>query len=59
MRAFSSVAWWDGRAPWFVEEHELLRGIGAVIGSPEAPFGPRLARRLQDHDRHTQRIGTC
>ena len=49
--AFSSIAWWDGRAPWFVEEHELLRGIGAVIGSPEAPFGPRLARRLLNHDR--------
>jgi starch synthase (maltosyl-transferring) len=49
--AFSSVAWWDGRAPWYVEEYELLRGIGAVIGFPESPFGPRLARRLQAHDR--------
>jgi starch synthase (maltosyl-transferring) len=46
--AFSSVAWWDGLASWFVEEHELLRGIGAVIGCPEAPFGPRLARRIED-----------
>jgi starch synthase (maltosyl-transferring) len=46
--AFSSVAWWDGRAAWFVEEHELLRSIGAVIGCPEPPFGPRLARRLED-----------
>jgi starch synthase (maltosyl-transferring) len=46
--AFSSVAWWDGRAAWLVEEHELLRGIGAVVGCPEAPFGPRLARRLTD-----------
>ena len=45
--AFSSAAWWDGRAGWFVEEHELLRGIGSVVGSPEAPFGPRLARRLE------------
>jgi starch synthase (maltosyl-transferring) len=45
--AFSSMAWWDGRASWFVEEHELLRGIGAVIGCPEALYGPRLARRLQ------------
>ena len=44
--AFSSAPWWDGRANWFVEEHELLRGLGAVIASPEAPFGPRLARRL-------------
>ena len=44
--AFSSAPWWDGRANWFIEEHELLRGLGAVIASPEAPFGPRLARRL-------------
>jgi starch synthase (maltosyl-transferring) len=42
--AFSSVAWWDGHAPWFVEEHNLLRGLGAVIGCPEIPFGPRLAQ---------------
>jgi starch synthase (maltosyl-transferring) len=45
--AFSSVAWWDGRADWLVAEHELLRGFGAVIGSPEAPFAPRLMGRLQ------------
>jgi starch synthase (maltosyl-transferring) len=44
--AFSSAPWWDGRASWFVDEHELLRGVGAVIASPEAPFGPRLVRRL-------------
>jgi starch synthase (maltosyl-transferring) len=46
--AFSSVAWWDGRAGWFVEEHELLRGFGSVIGCPEALYGTRLARRLQN-----------
>ncbi len=46
--AFSSVAWWDGRASWIVEEHELLRGIGSVIGCAEAPYGPRLAQRLQN-----------
>jgi starch synthase (maltosyl-transferring) len=46
--AFSSVAWWDGRASWFVNEHDLLRGIGAIIGCAEAPYGPRLARRLQN-----------
>ena len=49
--AFSSIAWWDGRAPWFVEELELLRGIGSVIGSAEAPFGPRLARKLEARGR--------
>src|SRR4029077_2608611 len=46
--AFSSVAWWDGRASWIVDEHGLLRGIGSVIGCAEAPFGPRLAQRLQN-----------
>lgn len=45
--AFSSVAWWDGRAGWFVEEHELLRRIGSVIGCPEALFGPRLAYAVE------------
>jgi starch synthase (maltosyl-transferring) len=46
--AFSSLPWWDGRASWFVEEHELLRTIGSVIACPEAPFGTRLARRFGD-----------
>jgi starch synthase (maltosyl-transferring) len=47
--AFSSLAWWDGRASWLFEEYELLRQIGAVIGAPEAPFGPRLARNPISH----------
>ncbi len=47
--AFSSLPWWDGRESWFVEEHELLRGFGAVIACPEAPFGPRLARKSAGH----------
>jgi starch synthase (maltosyl-transferring) len=46
--AFSSLPWWDGRAAWLIEEHELLRRIGSVISVPEAPFGPRLARRFDD-----------
>jgi starch synthase (maltosyl-transferring) len=45
--AFSSVAWWDGRADWLATEHELLRDFGVVIGCPEAPYAPRLASRLQ------------
>jgi len=44
---FSSLPWWDGRASWFVEEHELLRTIGPVVACPEAPFGARLARRFE------------
>ena len=46
--AFSSLPWWDRRATWFAEEHERLRDFGAVIACPEAPFGPRLARRFQN-----------
>ena len=34
---FASVPWWDGRASWFVEEHEILRRIAPVIGMAAAP----------------------
>jgi starch synthase (maltosyl-transferring) len=50
--AFSSVAWWDGRADWLVAEHELLRSFGAVIGFPEAPYAPRLTGRLKTPIEH-------
>jgi starch synthase (maltosyl-transferring) len=44
---FSSAAWWDRRASWFVEELEILRRVApTVIACPEAPFAPRLASRL-------------
>jgi starch synthase (maltosyl-transferring) len=44
---FASTPWWDGRAPWFVEEHNRLRRIAPrVIGVAEAPFEERLAVRL-------------
>jgi starch synthase (maltosyl-transferring) len=46
--SFSSLPWWDRRAAWFAEEHELLRDIGAIISCPEAPFGQRLARRFEN-----------
>jgi starch synthase (maltosyl-transferring) len=37
---FASTAWWDGRAAWYVEEHESLRRIAPVIGLAEAPLRP-------------------
>src|SRR5262249_19878073 len=37
----SSLAWWDGRADWFVDEVELLRRIAPVIASPEPSFFDR------------------
>jgi starch synthase (maltosyl-transferring) len=47
---FCSVAWWDGRASWFVTENEVLRRIAPVIGAPEVPFDTRLAARLSPTD---------
>jgi starch synthase (maltosyl-transferring) len=44
---FASTCWWDGRAPWFVEEYNRLRRMAPnVIGIAEAPFEDRLAVRL-------------
>jgi len=42
---FASTPWWDGRASWYAEEHEILRRIAPIIGAVEVPFGPRLAQR--------------
>jgi starch synthase (maltosyl-transferring) len=42
----SSLAWWDGRANWFVQEVELLRRIAPVIASPEPSWFDRRAARL-------------
>ena len=48
---FSSTPWWDGRASWYIEEHELLRRVAPIISPVEAPFGPRLAQRAQGEER--------
>jgi len=42
----SSVAWWDGRSPWLMEELAALRPVAPAIGSPEPSFFDRLAARL-------------
>ena len=42
---FASTPWWDGRASWYAEEHELLHRVAPIIAPVEAPFGPRLAQR--------------
>ncbi|HUN41193.1 MAG TPA: maltotransferase domain-containing protein [Acetobacteraceae bacterium] len=42
----SSVAWWDGRSPWLMEEMETLRLVAPAIGSPEPSIFDRLAARL-------------
>jgi starch synthase (maltosyl-transferring) len=45
-RTASSLAWWDLRAPWFLEEAEILRQVAPPIASPEPSFQERLASRL-------------
>jgi starch synthase (maltosyl-transferring) len=48
---FASTPWWDGRASWYLAEHDILRRIAPVLAPLEAPFGPRLAQRaLRDAD---------
>ncbi len=42
---FASTPWWDGRAGWYAEEHDLLCRVGPVIGVAEAPFADRVASR--------------
>jgi starch synthase (maltosyl-transferring) len=42
---FASTPWWDGRASWYADEHEILRRVAPIIGPVEVPFGPRLAQR--------------
>ncbi len=48
--AFASTPWWDGRASWYTEEHELLRRVGPIIAPVEAPFGSRLAQRAGNYE---------
>ena len=43
----SSLAWWDGRGSWFVDEAEALRRIAPAIASPEPSFLDRRAARLE------------
>lgn len=48
---FASTPWWDGRASWYVEEHEILRRIAPIVAPVEAPFGPRLAQKVDGTER--------
>ena len=45
-RTASSVAWWDVRASWLIEEAEVLHLVAPPIASPEPSFAERLAARL-------------
>ena len=39
----SSLTWWDGRARWFVEEYEALRGVAPLIAELGPPSSADLA----------------
>lgn len=45
---FASTPWWDGRASWYVEEHNNLHRIAPVVGLAEAPFADRLGAKESD-----------
>ncbi len=42
----SSLAWWDARASWFVDEIAALHAIAPALASPEPSFADRLGPRL-------------
>ena len=46
----SSVAWWDARATWLVDEFHDLRRIAPVIAAPEPSFHERRAARTAAAD---------
>jgi hypothetical protein len=56
---FASTPWWDGKAAWYVEEHEALRRIAPVIALAEAPFGERIAERGVAQSRRTLAIAAA
>ncbi|MCB1990206.1 MAG: DUF3416 domain-containing protein, partial [Geminicoccaceae bacterium] len=39
----NSVAWWDMRQPWFLDQERELAAVAPSLGFPEAPGGARLA----------------
>jgi starch synthase (maltosyl-transferring) len=45
-RVCASIAWWDGHAPWLLDEIDMLRRVAPCIGAPEPSFAERLASRL-------------
>jgi starch synthase (maltosyl-transferring) len=47
---FSSLAWWDCRAAWFIEEYNLQLPFGPQIGFPEPPFATRVAHGTDGHE---------
>ena len=47
---FASTCWWDGKSPWYVEEHRALRRVAPILGVAGEPYARdtpdfRLSRR--------------
>jgi starch synthase (maltosyl-transferring) len=42
--SFSSLAWWDVRARWLVEEHARLMAVASPIAFPDSPWEAAIAR---------------
>jgi starch synthase (maltosyl-transferring) len=48
---FASTPWWDGRASWYIEEHNILQRVAPPIGVAEVPFEERLGVHERDPER--------
>ncbi|MDR6936151.1 maltotransferase domain-containing protein [Luteibacter sp. 3190] len=46
----SSAAWWDFRAPWFIDEAERLATVAPALACVEEPFAPRLGDELGEEN---------
>ncbi|WP_184328032.1 maltotransferase domain-containing protein [Rhizobium sp. BK529] len=47
---FTSLAWWDLRESWILDEYRLQRLLGPQIAFPEPPFGKRLAHGTESRE---------
>lgn len=48
---FNSSKWWDFRAPWLLEQHEIYRRIAPSIAFPESHDTARLAAESEGDER--------
>ncbi len=48
---FNSVAWWDLRGGWFLDQEAALAAVAPSLGFPEAPGGARLAPTVPPGER--------
>lgn len=56
---FASLPWWDGRASWFVAEHEILCRIAPVIGMAAAPSEEGAVSHATGQSRHNLEVAAA